>query len=238
MNPVAAPLVRVARSRARRVRGGPVRSLARSLVRPLGMLCALAGLLWVVDALLPGVAVLERHGDAWLAAHPLLGVPGFVGAGALLTAVGLPRQSVALVGGYLFGTVAGTLLALAATLAGCVVTWHVAAALGGERLRRRHPALAARLEGWTSERVFAKTLMLRLLPLGSNLAMNVAAGAARVARWPFFAASLVGFLPQTLVFALTGTSVGSSSAVPLLLGMVLLGVSLGIAAWLGRARDA
>lgn len=200
----------------------------------IASLCALAAALWAVDRLLPGVDGLTRLGRAWLSADPWLGASEFLLAGAALTAVGLPRQSVSLVGGYLFGVLAGTLLALAATLAGCAIAYHVARGLGAGALERRLPALASRLHGWTRDRVFAKTLMVRLFPVGSNVATNLAAGAARARRFPFFAGSLVGFAPQTLVFALAGTSVGTGTAAPLLVGIALLGASAGIAAWLAR----
>ncbi|HSJ47510.1 MAG TPA: VTT domain-containing protein, partial [Gammaproteobacteria bacterium] len=50
-------------------------------------------------------------------------------------------------------------------------------------------------------------LLIRLLPLGSNLATNLAAGISRMGTRPFAAGSALGYLPQTLVFALIGSGI-------------------------------
>ena len=215
---------------ARRAR--PWRSRAGSAAA----LCALGAALWALARALPGTDALLGLGRAALAAAPLLGTSGFLLGGAALSAIGLPRQSVALVGGYLFGALAGTALALVATLAGAALAHGVAARLGRAGLDRCWPALGPRLDAWTREDAFAKTLALRLFPLGSNLATNLGAGVARVPRGPFLAASLVGFLPQTLVFALTGHGVGEARAAPVLLGAALMGASTALALWTVRRR--
>jgi uncharacterized membrane protein YdjX (TVP38/TMEM64 family) len=55
---------------------------------------------------------------------------------------------------------------------------------------------------------------------------------------PFFFASVLGFLPQTLVFALGGTSVSTSSTGTLILAFLLLLISLAIANWLRGVQAA
>ncbi len=208
----------------------------RPRLGPLVVLCALAAALWALGRWLPDTDALLGFGRSALDAPPLLVVPGFVFCGAALTGIGVSRQAVALVGGYLYGAVAGTLLALVATLVGCALAHGIAARLGRTGLDRWWPGLGARLDAWTREDVFAKVLALRLFPLGSNLATNLAAGVARVRRGPFLLASLIGFLPQTLVFALTGHGVGEARAAPVLLGAVLLLASAALATWLARGR--
>jgi uncharacterized membrane protein YdjX (TVP38/TMEM64 family) len=46
-----------------------------------------------------------------------------------------------------------------------------------------------------------------MLPVGSNVLTNLAAGISRARAAPFLAASFVGYLPQTIVFALVGSGV-------------------------------
>ena len=195
-----------------RDRGARAPSTGRARLAPVvgsaAVLGALAAALWALDRSLPGVDALLGLGRAAPGASPLTVVPGFLLCGAALTAIGVSRQAVALVGGYLFGAVAGTSLALVATLAGCALAHGVAARLGRTGLERRWPAAAARLAAWTRDDAFAKVLALRLFPLGSNLATNLGAGVAGVPIGAFLGASLVGFLPQTLVFALAGHGVG------------------------------
>ena len=67
------------------------------------------------------------------------------------------------------------------------------------------------LPGWTGSwrrTPSAATLTLRLLPVGSNMLLNLVAGVSERARQaPFMAASAIGYLPQTVVFALLGGGV-------------------------------
>ena len=46
--------------------------------------------------------------------------------------------------------------------------------------------------------------MLRLLPVGNNVLLNVAAGVSGVSAGWFLVGSAIGYLPQTIVFALLG----------------------------------
>ena len=51
------------------------------------------------------------------------------------------------------------------------------------------------------------TLLIRFLPIGSNLVINLVAGVSGVRGLPFFLGSLIGYLPQTVVFALVGSGI-------------------------------
>jgi uncharacterized membrane protein YdjX (TVP38/TMEM64 family) len=77
---------------------------------------------------------------------------------------------------------------------------------------------------------FTATLTLRLLPVGNNLLLNLFAGVTGLRVWPFLAASLIGYLPQTAVFALTGSGTHVDRTIQLGLGAVLfiLSALLGI----------
>ena len=65
----------------------------------------------------------------------------------------------------------------------------------------------ARVRAALAARPFRTTLALRLLPVGSNLALNLLAGLGRIPVLPFLAASAIGYLPQTLIFVLLGEGV-------------------------------
>ena len=85
--------------------------------------------------------------------------------------------------------------------------------------------------------LFAKVVALRLQPLGTNLATNLAAGALGVRLGPFVAASCVGYAPQTLVFALAGGGIADGSRLQTIVAAVLFVVSLALGAVLvGRHR--
>jgi uncharacterized membrane protein YdjX (TVP38/TMEM64 family) len=73
---------------------------------------------------------------------------------------------------------------------------------------------------------------LRLLPVGSNLATNLAAGVSGVRALPFIAGSGLGFIPQTVIFALLGSGIHLDPGLRISTGIVLflfsgmLGVTL------------
>ena len=85
---------------------------------------------------------------------------------------------------------------------------------------------------------FEATLALRLLPVGNNLALNLLGGMAGLRTVPFLLGSALGYLPQTLVFALLGKGIRVDGAWQMALAAGLLAVSVGIGLWLLRRHKA
>ena len=180
--------------------------------------------------------------DAYVRDDGLRGEVVFILAAALATGVGVPRQSVAFLGGYAFGTVAGTGLALLAQLLGCGLGFLWARAVGRAWAERRlngrfGPRLRPLVET-LRQNPFSSALALRLLPVGNNLALNLLAGLSGIALWPFLAASALGYLPQTIIFALLGKGVRVDGTWQMVLAAGLLGVSVGLGLWLLRRQRA
>ena len=199
---------------------------------------ALAGVLLREWGALPGTEWADRN----LRGQGLSGEVMFVLLGAALTAVGLPRQGVAFLGGYAFGALAGTGLALAGQLLGCLLAYGWARAVGrGWAERRLAGRFGTRLRPLVEvlrENPFGTILALRLFPAGSNLAMNALAGLAGVAVAPFLLASAIGYVPQTLVFALLGKGIRVDGAWQMGLSAGLLLASIGLGVWLMRRHRA
>jgi len=157
-----------------------------------------------------------------------------VAIGAAACAVAVPRQVVALAGGYAFGFWPGAALTLVAEIVGCAIDFGWARLLGRRAalafLQRRGGGRLARLDRFLTGRAFTATLTLRLLPVGSNVLLNLVAGVSGVATGPFLAASAIGYVPQTVVFALAGAGAGLSNAVQLwvAVGLLLLSVGIGV----------
>jgi len=176
--------------------------------------------------------------QAWVDAHVRgHGVPGellFLVAGWLLASVGMSRQLIAFLSGYGFGFLQGVLLSTLVVVAGCITTFYVARYLLSSFLLRRYSGSFDRVGRFVDQNTFSMTLLLRLLPLGSNLMVNVAAGVSGVRSVPFFLGSAVGYLPQMLVFALvgSGTSVDKFWQVALAMALFVLATLLG--GWLYR----
>jgi uncharacterized membrane protein YdjX (TVP38/TMEM64 family) len=195
---------------------------------------------WIIRTigLAPGGEGGTEWVDHWIRGQGLWGEAVFLAVGTAATAAGLPRQAVAFLGGYAFGAGLGTALALVAQVFGCAVSFGWARMVGrdwaarrlegrfGRRLRPLHDRLAAS--------PFGATLALRLLPVGNNLALNLLAGLSGLRLAPFLAGSALGYLPQTLVFALLGGGVAVDQTAQLLLGAALFIVSVALGVWLLR----
>jgi uncharacterized membrane protein YdjX (TVP38/TMEM64 family) len=159
---------------------------------------------------------LRLAGTGILAARPTpSGALTLLGAGAALTAFGVPRQAVAFAAGYAFGAWRGGALAMVAQMLGCSADFWWARAVARDWAARRLRGRLARLDATLAARPFVATLTLRLLPVGNNLLLNLLGGVSGLRAAPFFAATVIGYVPQTVVFALAGSGVHVGRSVQL-----------------------
>lgn len=145
----------------------------------------------------------------------------------LFTAAGGPRQAVSFFAAYFFGFAEGMVIALLSTLAGCLVAVGAATQFREAAQRFIRGKVDVALQMW-SRNPFGITLIIRLLPVGSNLVTNLAAGATGIPLAAFLAGTAIGYLPQTLVFALMGSGVNIGSTFQIGLSIVLFIASLAI----------
>ncbi len=166
------------------------------------------------------------------------GQVAFLALGGLFTALGGPRQAVSFFAAYAFGLWEGLGLALAATGIGCVVSYFAARSFSEAASRLISGRVDVAVKGW-AKHAFTVTLILRLLPVGSNLLGNLAAGVARIPFVPFLAGSLLGYIPQTAAFAMMGSGVNIGSGTQLALSVGLFALSVVLGAWVyARYRKA
>ena len=144
----------------------------------------------------------------------------FVIIGGAFTAVGLPRQAVSFLAGYAFGIVEGTALGLAATSTGCVMAFFYARMLGRDFVKSKFERRIKRVDDFLHDNPFTMTLLIRFLPLGSNLVTNLAAGVSSVPAIAFVAGSTIGYIPQTAIFAVLGSGVNVDDRAMLALGVL------------------
>jgi uncharacterized membrane protein YdjX (TVP38/TMEM64 family) len=180
---------------------------ARVLLKGLGLILSLALFAYLFNASDLGNSMNEAWIDARIRDHGVEGELLFLMMGAIFTAVGLPRQIIAFLAGYAFDLLLGTLLGALAALLGCVITFAYARLFGKGLLQARLGARAKRFDLFVHDHPFSMTLLIRLLPVGSNVLTNLAAGISSIRPKAFFSGSLVGYLPQTVVFALIGSGV-------------------------------
>lgn len=152
---------------------------------------------------------------------------------AIYSAVGLPRQALCLAGGLVFGLLEGLTLATVGALAGNMLCFLWARYFSGESLRtrvtglllRRWPSAAHALKRFP----FKTVLALRLMPVGSAILVTFASGLLGVPWRAFLGATLLGSLPQNLVFTLMGAGahIGKGWQIGLALGLFILSGVLG-----------
>jgi len=193
----------------------------RVLIKGLGLIVSLALLGYFFNTSDLGNAVNERWIDAHIRDQGLRGEALFLAMGAVFTAVGLPRQIIAFLAGYAFGLLPGVFFGSLAALLGCALSFAYARLFGRGVLSARLGERARRFDAFIHEHPFSMTLLVRLLPVGNNLLTNLAAGISRVRALPFLAASLTGYLPQTLVFALVGSGIDIAPTLKIALAAAL-----------------
>ncbi|MDR1488923.1 MAG: VTT domain-containing protein [Desulfovibrio sp.] len=133
------------------------------------------------------------------------GVAIYVALVALLTPLGFPRQALAALGGYAFGVLDGTGITLAGLGFGCAAGFFYARLLARPALIRRFGEKIRPLDKFLSRSPFATTVAIRCLPIGNNALTNMIAGVTSIPAPPFIAGSILGYAPQTLIFALLGS---------------------------------
>ena len=158
----------------------------------------------------------------------------YVAVGGLITAVAVPRHIVSFLGGYAFGAGLGTALALIATEIGCVLVFFYGRYVGRPLVSERLRARVRRIEDVLASNPFSMTLLIRLLPVGNNFATSLAAGVSRVPARPFLFGSLIGYAPQTFIFALAGSGLEVGERMRIALAVVFFVVSGAIGIWLYR----
>lgn len=187
-----------------------------ALLMGLGYGVKLTGLYGLLD---------ETWIDEQIRGQGLMGDLVFLAAGMMMTAFGFPRQAVSFLGGYGFGFGEGAALALGATVLGCVLTFYCARWVGRAYVLGLFAERIRRLDYFLHDHPFSTALLLRLLPAGSNLVTNLAAGVSGIRALPFIAGSGLGFIPQTVIFALLGSGIHLDPGLRITTGIVLFVLS-------------
>jgi uncharacterized membrane protein YdjX (TVP38/TMEM64 family) len=150
------------------------------------------------------------------------------------TAIAVPRHIISFLGGYAFGVGLGTALALCATEIGCIIVFFYGRYIGRPLVSEKIRARVRRIEDFLASNPFSMTLLIRLLPVGNNFATCLAAGVSRVPARPFLLGSLLGYIPQTFVFALAGSGMEMGERMRIAIAVLFFLVSGAIGIWLYR----
>lgn len=194
------------------------------------------GMLLVIVLVLLATLLGDVLDQQWIDTHirtaGLAGQFMFVAATCLLMSLGLSRQLVAFLAGYGFGFLPGLLLSMIAVTGACMLTFSVSRLLLRRVLLRHYSARIRRIDRFIHVRTFSVTLLFRLLPLGSNWLVNIAAGASGVRSVPFFLGSMLGYIPQMIMFTLVGSGTRVDRFWQVAIAMTLLVAAAGLGYWL------
>ena len=207
----------------------------RTFLPGLLVLAVLVAIGLVVEAgVSGGLLSIKEWIDSEVRGRGMTGELLFVAAGALATALAVPRNVVSFLGGYAFGLAQGASLALLAEGLGCALTFFCGRTFARRLVSARLGPRVRRIDDFLAANPFSMTLLIRLVPVGNNFATNLAAGVSRVRALPFLLGSLLGYVPKTFVFALAGSGIeeGAHLRVALAVLVFLLLGSFGV--WLYR----
>jgi uncharacterized membrane protein YdjX (TVP38/TMEM64 family) len=146
---------------------------------------------------------------AWVAAHPFIAPASYMLIYAAAVLLSLPEAAVLTVAaGLLFGTVSGGILAVAGSSAGAIalflaVRYHLAEVIANRRGR----FLDAIRRGLRHDG-FSYLLAIRLLPAFPFWLVNLAAALSGMRLLPYAAATVLGIMPATFVYASIGAGLG------------------------------
>ncbi|PKU26057.1 TVP38/TMEM64 family protein [Telmatospirillum siberiense] len=216
----------------------------RLLVKGLTVMVTLVLLGWGLKVSGLGEMLDTHWVDSEIRGHGLAGEAIFLAIGSLVIAVGLPRQAVCFLAGYAFGLGGGTVWASLASIVGCMGCFLYARVLGRDLVMHKFAGRVRRIDEFLRDNPLTMTVLIRFLPVGSNLLTNLMAGVSSVRPWPFFAGSILGYLPQTVVFVLLGSGIQVdpvqrvSLSVLLFVASAILGVYLYKRLRHGRSLDA
>ena len=133
----------------------------------------------------------------------------FLVGGAFLITIGAPRSVVSILGGLVFGLFWGIILALTAALLGSTVVFLLTKFLGRPLFKQKVGKYLKAIENHSKTDGFLLVFILRQLPL-TSLLINVLIGLTSISMSIFLLGSIVGLLPETIIFVLFGSSLQES----------------------------
>jgi len=145
---------------------------------------------------------------AWRAAHPLFSALLFVGIYTSIVAISVPASLwLSVPGGLLFGWFVGGMLSWLASLGGAILAFLAARTAMDPAKASMTGSGFSRFKAGLENNAFSTIIILRLMPL-PFFVVNSAAGAFHVKVRTFAAASAIGLIPASFLFAALGQSAG------------------------------
>ena len=163
------------------------------------------------------LAALKANRDTlqgYTATHGVATVLIFLAVYCVQTALSLPGATIlTLTGGFLFGTVLGTVYVNLAATSGATLAFLAARYLFRDGVERRFGAKIESIQRGFSRNPASYLLTLRLIPLFPFFLVNLASGLTRIRLSSYVTATAIGILPGSAVYANAGRQLGAIDSV-------------------------
>jgi uncharacterized membrane protein YdjX (TVP38/TMEM64 family) len=152
---------------------------------------------------------------------------------AVLNSVFVPGPVLAGAAGLLFGTAAGTPLAIVAATATACFQMAIGRFVAGDEVSRRLPARVRGVDAFLERRGFWAVFYIRIAPAIPYTLVNYGAGLTKLRFRDMAAGTAIGGAPRTFAYVALGGSLGDLSspeaivAISLLAVMAVAGIILG-----------
>jgi uncharacterized membrane protein YdjX (TVP38/TMEM64 family) len=127
-----------------------------------------------------------------------------------VTGLSLPGAVIlTLAGGFLFGGVVGTLLVNVGATTGATLAFLTARYLLRDAVEQKFGAWLGPLQEGFAKNAFSYLMTLRLIPLFPFFVVNLVSGLTRVSLGTYVAATALGIIPGSFVYAYAGRQLGT-----------------------------
>ncbi|MCA8898308.1 MAG: VTT domain-containing protein [Hyphomonas sp.] len=204
----------------------------------------------VLLALVLGVFALGKLGvlpdgaalDSWMEGmgDSPWGLPALIVVFCAAAFFGMPQFALIALAVAVFGPWTGAAYAWIATMASGALTFWVGRLAGEEMFRRYAGRTANRMAGFIGRNAFVASAVVRNVPTGPPLMVNMAFGVSRAGFLPYWAGMAIGIVPKILLIAFAGRSlIAALAGNPVTaIATALAGVAVyaAVAVWM-RRRD-
>ncbi len=142
--------------------------------------------------------------------HRPAAVAGFVLTYGLVTGLSLPGATIlTLVGGFLFGSLLGTVFVNLGATSGATLAFLTARYLLRDWVERKFGQKLGPIQTGFTKNAFSYLVTLRLVPLFPFFLVNLVSGLTRVPLGTYVVATALGIVPGSFVYAYAGRQLGT-----------------------------
>lgn len=143
-------------------------------------------------------------------AHRAAAVASFILTYCLVTGLSLPGATIlTLVGGFLFGSLLGTVFVNLGATSGATLAFLAARYLLRDMVEQKFGKWVGPLQAGFTKNAFSYLMTLRLIPLFPFFIVNVVTGLTRINIGTYVAATALGIIPGSFVYAYAGQQLGT-----------------------------